>query len=113
MPERKSAFFPRAGFAAWISDREEAMLMATSITAPRALITIPPVSSPVRPMGMPCCRSWSRGSTSLSRRPSIRLRLCTTMPKSMASPVPATVPSMAQTVFFLMPPRMVRLTTVT
>ena len=29
----------------------------------------------------------------------------------MASPVPATVPSMAQTVFFLMPPKMVRLTT--
>ena len=112
MPERKSARKPNCGLAAWTSSSAEEMLMATSITAPRALTMMPATSSPCSPMGVPVCRSWSRGSTSATRSPLTRQRDWASSPKSMAKAVPATVPSMAHSVFRFMPPRIVKLTMV-
>ena len=88
------------------------MLMATSITAPRALMTIPPTSRPRRPRGVPVCRSWSNGSTSVSLSPSMCRIPCASRPNSRASAVPAMVPNAAHTVFRHTPPSMTIVTTV-
>ena len=86
--------------------------MVTSITAPSVLTITPPISRPRSPIWLPCWRSWSRGSTSVIRSPSIRVSIWANSPKASASAMPAAVPTMAHTVFFRTPPRMVRLTTV-
>ena len=56
IPERNSSRRDSWGLAAWTSAREEAMPMVTSITAPRALMMMPPTSRPRRPMGVPVWR---------------------------------------------------------
>ena len=113
IPERNSSRPDSWGLAARTSAREEAMPMVTSITAPRALMMMPPTSRPRRPMGVPVWRSCSKGSTSSMRRPSTRVRAWASSPNSRARAVPATAPSMAHTLFFCTPPTMVRLTTAT
>jgi len=75
IPERNRARPSRSGATVCTSVSAEEMLMATSITAPSALMTTPATSRPRRPKGVPVCRSCSSGSTSVSRRPSIRRRL--------------------------------------
>ena len=112
MPERKRSLPLRSGATVCTSVRAEDMLMATSITAPRALMTTPATNRPRRPRGVPVCRSCSSGSTSVRRRPSMRSRPWASRPNSSARAVPAMVPSAAQTVLLLTPPRITMVTTV-
>ena len=112
MPDRTRSFQPRSGATACTSERAEEMLIATSITAPSALMTTPATSRPRRPMGVPVWRSCSSGSTSDRRSPSTCSSACAARPKAIASATPASVPTMAQTVLRRKPPRIVSVTTV-
>ncbi len=113
MPDRNKAPRPRVGSTQWTSQRAEDRLMATSMTAPRVLTMTPPTSRPFRPMGVPCWRSCSSGSTSVKRRPSILQMVWANRPKAMARAMPRTVPSMAQQVFLCTPPRIKKHATLT
>ena len=53
MPERNSSLCERDGFAACTSSRADEMLIATSITAPSALMMMLAVSSPLSPSVRP------------------------------------------------------------
>ena len=110
MPDLKRSFCFSAGFAACTSSSAEEMLMATSMTAPSALMMMPATKSPLKSMVAPTYFSCRSGSASSMRRPSIFARLCTARPKSIARNMPATVPRKALIVFRCTPPRIVKLT---
>ena len=57
MPDLNRSFDVRPVFAACTSSSDEEILMATSITAPRALMMMPATRSPLSPIGCPICLS--------------------------------------------------------
>ena len=100
-----------SGFTAFSSLRAEEIDMATSITAPRDEMIIPPTSKPRRPMGVPVWRSCSSGSTSEMRKPLTWARACAPSPNTVAKAIPAMVPRQAHKIFRFTPPRITKQTT--